>query len=139
MKFILVIWSVLFFIGSSLVLCEEGSNNSPIEVSFCQISNNPLLFIGKRIKIRAVYRYTVEIQTLESPVCCSETDLTRIWVEIDANIEHRSAKLFRKIDGGHGIALVTFVGRFDGNETYGYFGDKYQLEVDEILNIEKNI
>lgn len=132
----LIIVCVILSISSSIVLGKDESNSLPIEVSYCQLAKDPSLFVGKRIKIHALYRHTIETQLLESPVCCSEKDI-RIWVQMDMNLDDRSEKMFRKIDKSHGTALVVFIGRLDGNGPYGTFSDKYQLKVDEIKNIEQ--
>jgi hypothetical protein len=135
MRFAIII-GALFLSSLSAAWANEESHFLPIEVTYCQLAKDPSLFIGKRIRIRAIYRYMFEVQRLESPLCCSETPM-KIWVNIEAGLEDHSQKLFRNLNKGQGTALVVFIGRFDGNGSYGYFGDRFQLTVNEIGKIER--
>jgi len=115
---------------------KDKPDSPPQDATYCQLAKDPSLFIGKRLRIRAIYRYAFEIQRLESPVCCSEGEI-KIWVEIKAGLESHSGKLFRKLDKGAGLALVVFVGTLNGGNSYGTFGDRFQLTVDEIEKVER--
>lgn len=116
---------------------DTKPQTSKVDISYCRLASDPSTFSGKRIRIRAIYRYAFEIQRLESPTCCPQRG-PKIWVEISAGLEGRSEKLFRKLDKqGAGVALVVFVGRFEGGGPYGSFGDRFQLSVDEIEKVER--
>lgn len=123
-----------FLLSCFVVWGSVQSDAPPQDATYCQLAKDPSLFIGKRIRIRAIYRYASEIQRLESPACCSEGDI-KIWVEIELGLKGHSDKLFRKLDKGSGVALVVFVGRFDGGKSYGTFGDRFQLTVDGIEEV----
>jgi hypothetical protein len=128
-----------FLLASIFCLSENPASEVPqaekaMEVSYCQLAKMPESFVGKRIKVRAIYRYAFEINQLETAECCLEE--IEIWVEISPHLQTPSAKLFRKLPKGTGLALVVFVGRFDEG-TYGTFGDRFQLAVDQIEKVER--
>jgi hypothetical protein len=136
MRFAIAIVSALFLVGSSAASVSEESQIVPTEVAYCELAKDAKSFVGKRIRIRAIYRHGFELQRLEPPQCCPGPPI-KIWVKIEAGLEGRSQKLFRKIDNGQGTALVVFIGRFDSGGSYGTFGDRFQLTVNEIEKVEK--
>jgi len=106
------------------------------EVNYCELVKNPSAFSGKRIRIRGIYRYALEVQRLEAPLCCSGNS-TKIWVEIDADLEGNSAKMFRKFPKDEGLVLATFTGMFETGGSYGTFADRNNLKVDQIDRVEQ--
>jgi hypothetical protein len=134
MKLFLVSCSAMLTICSMAQIADKPTG-SPQDVSYCELAKDPAAFIGKRIRIRVIYRYAFEIERLEPPVCCPDNG-PKIWVNIEPNLEGRSRKLFRKLNKGQGVALVVFIGKFEGGEVYGTFADRFQLSVEEIERVE---
>src|SRR5579883_3651657 len=109
--------------------------NAPAqEVSYCELVKTPMSFSGKRIRVRAIYKYGFEIQRLEQPTCCPNA--AKIWVEIHSGLEGNSLKLFRKFPKGMGLALATFVGTFESGGPYGDGGYRLKFSVDQIEKLE---
>ena len=113
-----------------------GPQEQPIQdITYCDLAKNPSAFSGKRIRIRAIYRYAFEVQLLESPVCCPGPQ-PKIWVQIETDLDDSSLKVFRKFPKGAGIVLVTLVGTLDTGEAYGDGGFRIRLRVSEIERLE---
>jgi hypothetical protein len=128
-------------IASTLLLlncCVAQATNepeiAPKEVTYCQLAKDPSPFVGRRLRIRAIYRYGFEIQRLESAVCCPERG-AKIWVEM-GTLEEDSQKLLHKFPKGMGLVLAVFVGTFEGGGPYGDGGYRFRLTVDQIEKIE---
>jgi len=105
------------------------------EVSYCELVKTPLSFSGKRIRVRAVYKYGFEIQRLDPPTCCPERGI-KIWVEIGSGLEGGSLNLFHKLPKGMGLALATLVGTFESGGPYGDGGYRFKFTVDHIERVE---
>jgi len=128
--------SIIFLIYCCAMRASSKPQGSSQDVSYCDLAQNPSAFSGKRIHVRAVYRYSFEMQRLEAPACCPEA-VPKIWVEINATLEGTSRKLFHKFPKGEGLVLVTFTGTFESGGTYGTFADRHKLTVDQIENVER--
>src|SRR5258707_6551610 len=87
-------------------------------VAYCDLIKDAQSFSGKRIRVRAIYKYGFEIQRLDPPLCCPNRGL-KIWVEIGEHLPNSSEKRFRKLPKGMGLALVTFVGTFESGGPFG--------------------
>jgi hypothetical protein len=128
---------LLAFLNCRTSQARDTAEPPPQDVTYCQFAKNPSLFSGKRIRIRAVYRYAFEIQRLEPPECCPDSlNTSRIWVVINASIKGDSLKHFHEFPKGTGIVLATFVGTLESGGAYGTFADKYELNVDQIQKVE---
>src|SRR6266436_2730935 len=99
----------LWMVGPVLVLLAfsgSGAAQKPHptvqEVSYCDLVKAPQQFAGKRIRVRAIYKYGFEIQRLDPPACCPEHRV-KIWVEVEAGIEGGSLKVYRKFPKGMGL------------------------------------
>src|SRR5260370_14654823 len=114
---------------------SNGSENTPQDVTYCQLVKNTSAFSGKRIRIRAIYSYMFEISRLKSPSCCSEVDVP-IWVDFAESRDASSQKLFRKFPKGIGLVLATFEGTMQTGGPYGDGGYRAKFTVDKIENIE---
>lgn len=113
----------------------QNSDDGQLDVSYCDLARRPSEFSGKRIRVRAVYRYAFEIQRLEPPACCPESG-AKISMQIQAPLAGKSVKLFHKFPKGQGLVLATFSGTFESGGPYGTFADRYQLVADQIENLE---
>jgi hypothetical protein len=87
-------------------------------VTYCELVKAPESFAGKRIRVRAVYKYGFEIQRLDPPQCCPGKPVD-IWVEL-GDLEGRSRRLARAFPKGMGLALGVFAGVFEGPAGYGH-------------------
>jgi len=111
MKVQLIVLTVLL-LNCSVGKAADKPEIAPREVTYCQLVKDPSSLTGKRLRIRAIYRYGFEIQRLEPVVWCSERGV-KIWVGM-GNLEESSRKLLHTFPRGMGLALATFVGTFEG-------------------------
>lgn len=132
----LVIISVVLFLNCYLARATNNPEGTVQEVRFCDLAKNPAAFSGKRIRVRAIYRYAFEIDRLESSTCCPDLG-AKIWVEIEPGLEGSSRKFYQRFPKGTGVVLATFAGTFESGGTYGTFADKYKLTVDQIEKVEQ--
>jgi hypothetical protein len=131
MKSYVIAWAALL-----LSSCSAWAEAPAMNVSYCQLAQDPSAWIGKRVRVGAIYHYGFELQRLESPACCAEKG-PEIWVDISSNLEGHSKKLFHRINKLEmAWALVVFVGRFEGSSDYGT-GQRFHFAVDEIEKVEK--
>lgn len=100
-------------------------------VSFCLLSKTPADFAGQRIRIRGVFRFALEEEVLEQPECCLGKKLKNIRISINGNpmypdkqSQRLTHELFKRSSG---VALVVFVGTFDGR----------LLKVDRVERVER--
>ena len=128
--------AIVFLMYCSAAQANGDPRETSQEVSYCDLAKNPSAFSGKRIRVRAIYRYAFEIERLEAPICCPEAG-AKIWVQIDAALEGKSLKLFHKFPKGEGLVLATFVGTFESGGTYGTFADRHRLTVEQIEKVER--
>jgi hypothetical protein len=140
MNFRLAIWIALLATGVA-AWAADGVDSAPEEVNFCQLAQNPSSFLGKRIRVRALYVYGFELQMLKSPVCCPVAE-PKMGVDFDLEMDDRSQKLFHKLDKGMGTALAVFVGRFGRISNVSSqlpSGERFQLAVDKIETVERSV
>jgi hypothetical protein len=127
--------SVVVLLAFLVVVASQAHGPATQDVTYCQLAKDPSAFSGKRIRVRAVYRYGPKVQDLEPPDCCpNEMDLT--WLKLEPWLRGDSLKQFAKFPKAEGIVLATFAGTFKSGGAYGVFGDKYELDVDEIDDLE---
>lgn len=131
-----------YVVGLAILLiascCQDEaqqSETSAQEISYCELAKAPQSYSGKRIRVRAIFRYGFEIQQLDPPVCCAES-AARIWVQMDSELRGDSLKLSRKFPKGMGLALATFVGSFEANGPYGDGRYRFKFTVDHIEKLE---
>jgi hypothetical protein len=131
------LWAGLIF--TLLAFGHSGATQKPgmiaQEVSYCDLVKAPQQFAGKRIRVRAIYKYGFEIQRLDPPACCPERE-AKIWVEIEDELQGGSLKLYRKFPKGMGLSLATFEGIFEAGGPYGDGGYRLKFTIDTIENLE---
>jgi len=104
---------------SALVSPASGQAGGPYQtVTFCQLAANPSAYGGKRIKVRGIYRFVLEMNDLEQPECCPGKNLEKIAVIINGNPmfpDPNSQRLARKLwSSPDGVALTIFDGTLNG-------------------------
>jgi len=110
------------------------SHDAAQQVTYCQLIANPGQYVGKRVRVRAIFRYAFELQRLEPETCCSGKG-PGIWVKMLLDSDSPSEKRFRRLPKGEGIALLTVIGKFEKEN--GMFGEQFTLHVDELGKIER--
>jgi hypothetical protein len=126
------------FLLSRVAWAGDRREEPPLDVTYCQLAKDPSAFIGRQIRVRAIYVHGLEIQVSKSPVCCPDHE-PKVGVELKADMDHRSEGLFRRFDG-MGEALAVFVGRLGHVSNVSSrlpSGDRFQLNVDKIERVEK--
>jgi hypothetical protein len=136
-SFLIRVLVVAIFVSGSIVksLAQTSTANPAQIVEYCQLVRAPSSFVGKRIRIRAVYSYMFEVSRLKPPACCPDRDVP-IWVDFNEELEGSSRKLFHKFPKGMGFVLATFEGTLQGGGPYGDGGYRFKFAVDKIENLE---
>lgn len=127
---------IAFLFAACLALAAENQGGALQDVAFCDLAKTPSAFAGKKIRVRAVYRYAFEVQRLEAPTGCSG-QAAKIWVEVDPLLKGKSLRLLHSFPKGQGVVLATFTGTFKNGGTYGTFADHSELLVDGIERMER--
>jgi hypothetical protein len=125
----------LVLLTSSCCAATHKPASTARAVSYCDLVKAPQQFAGKRIRVRAIYKYGFEIQRLDSPACCPERGV-KIWVEIETELAGDSLKVYHKFPKGMGLALATFEGTFESGGPYGDGGYRLKFTVDKIERLE---
>jgi hypothetical protein len=124
----------VLILGSYVSSAKEPDFKSHA-ISYCDLVKSSQFFSGKRVRVRAIFRYGFEIQRLDPPDCCPELG-DKIWVEIQPKLDGGSRKLYRKFPKGMGLVLVTLEGTFETEGPYGDGGYRSRLVVDRIERLE---
>jgi hypothetical protein len=139
MNFGFAIWIVVLVMSVG-AWGDDRVESTPQDVDYCQLAKDPSSFIGKRIRVRALYVYGFEVQMLKSPGCCPVPE-PKMGVDFDTAMDDRSEKLFHRLDKGMGFAVAVLVGRFERISNVSSqlpSGDRFQLTVDRIERVEKS-
>ena len=105
------------------------------DVSYCDLARTPAQFSGKRVSVRAIYRYGFEVQSLDPPGCCPER-AGKIWLEMDPKLGRGTLNLLHKFPKGMGLVLATFTGTLETGGPYGDGGYRSKFEIDRVEKIE---
>jgi hypothetical protein len=131
-----VLVAAIFVSGLIVEFIPQTSAGIPAQiVTYCQLVKAPSLFVGKQIRVRAVYSYMFEVSRFKSPECCPDRDVP-IWVEFSEEVEGSSKKLLHKFPKGMGLVIATFEGTLQGGGPYGDGGYRFKFAVDKIENLE---
>jgi hypothetical protein len=84
--------------------------------TFCDLMQNPDKYRGKRVTVRATWRYGFEWSQFYC-IDCSLKEMT--WLEISPELDNASNKLLNRVPKGAGIVNITVEGNF---ESGGHFG-----------------
>jgi hypothetical protein len=128
--------TVLF--AAFAVLSMNGTlkaQTAPQNVSYCDLAKSPKEFTAKPIRVRAVYRYTLEMERLEASECCP-TKGAWIWFEFGEKEDRSSRRVERKFPKGTGLVLATFEGVLEGPGNYGDGGYRFKFIVHRVTNLE---
>jgi hypothetical protein len=134
MKFTTLMATLLISLECTSAQPQTKANpETPQGVTFCQVANARSSFVGKRIRVRAIYSYMFEVSVLKPTKCCEGENHT-IWVDFAENMDSRSAKLVHQFPEGMGVVLATFEGTI---QYVGNTNGEYRLLVDGVKNVER--
>jgi len=130
------LYSLISLNGSA----QQQQSSAPQDITYCELAANPTRFAGKEVRVKAIYRYMFEVQSLESPVCCPRSE-GKIWGEISPDLEGRSLELFKRFPEGMGLVLGVFVGTIRTGDAYGdgsYRSELLVNRIQELIHISKS-
>lgn len=108
----------------------QGSTRSKA-IDYCELLRSPTDFDGKKVTVKATYRYGFEWQEL---FCLPCRDIGKTWLEIEDDlISSRSRKTLKKLPKDGGTVTAIFTGRFESSK--GPFGDgsyRFRFVLNEI-------
>jgi hypothetical protein len=125
-------WIILVSGGTSLA--EQSVTTVPRTVQFCDLVQNPEIYDGQRVTVRAVYNYGFEWQEL----LCMECHIRgKTWLQFDSDTAKQVRKGLRKAPRHQGIIIADFTGIFHAKG--GPYGDgsyRYSFEVEAVENMK---
>jgi hypothetical protein len=132
---VLVLIASVFFAAQT----NNYAAQLPEDVTYCQLAEAPSHFVGKTIRVRAIYSYMFEVSVLRPPECCQQQKHDSIWVEFDDELSRDSKHLQHSFPRGMGFVLATFTGKFEGSGPYGAGALRFQLTVFRIEKLEHKV
>ena len=136
-----VLPTLLFAMGSLRVAGDTQRAAAPVdsatEVDYCRLVADSSAFSGRKVRVRAAYRFGFEWSQMYCPKCL---DFGATWVSFDENgqdrpLMRRLHKLMMKHSGLGQTVEGTFVGSFHDGGHYGHQGVyKYDFVIEDVLN-----
>lgn len=117
-----------------IAAADDQHPTPALQVSYCELVGNPTAYSGKLVRVRAIYRYGFEVERLETPECCASR-AEKVWVEF-GELSRASKRQLKKAPKDAGLAIGTFIGRFETHGPYGHLGHPYKLTILEVEGIE---
>jgi len=136
MNFRVVILSIYVLAEFARTQGPNPPSDSVSEITYCQLVKDPSAFVGKRIRIRAVYSYMFEVSRLAQPVCCPTAEIP-IRLDFGDDLDSKSQRMLTEFPKGRGFVLATFVGVFEGGKAFGTLGERFRLKVVGIERVEQ--
>jgi hypothetical protein len=103
-------------------------------VSYCELIRHPKDYDGKKVAVRATYRYGFEWQELFGVKC---RDQGRTWLEFGADSASATRRALAKAPNHQGTLNATFYGTFQASK--GPFGDggyAFKFDVQSVKAVE---
>lgn len=113
-------------------LVQQPSANDvagPVKVSLCEMIDNPDLYSGRLVEVRATYRIVFENSALYCMECVAKGET---WVRFAEDVRHT-----KRFDRG-GTFDVIFIGVFRGSGHYGHQGAfNSEIEVQQVKRAKR--
>jgi hypothetical protein len=111
--------------------CFAAGQDSVLD--FCEVINRPAVFDGKRVSVRASYRYGFEWQEVYCLECRS---LAKVWLAIPPELPKGVQKNLNRLPKNQGTINATFTGVFHGSRSaFGDGGYQYQLDLESLERV----
>jgi hypothetical protein len=104
-----------------------------VSISYCDLLNNPELYDGKEVTVRATYRYGFEWSEIFCIKCRASG---KTWLEV-GDVTQKSKKILKKLPKDDGTVNAAFTGTFQSSK--GPFGDggyRFRFLLKEISETE---
>ena len=112
--------------------CATWGQDPPI--NFGELITRPKDFDGKRIKVRATYRYGFEWQEL---YCVPSRTIARVWLGIPPELPKPIQMALKRLPKNQGTVNATFTGLFHGvRSTFGDGGYQYRLDLEKLEEVQ---
>lgn len=122
----LLTWMIVMFVLT-------GGIRSQSPPAFCDLMRSPEKYNGKKVTVRATYRYGVEWSEL---YCLDCLDQGKAWLDMPTSLENTSAKSLKKMPKGAGIVNLTVQGIFASGGTFGHSNAyRYKIEPTKISDV----
>jgi hypothetical protein len=102
-------------------------------ITFCDLVRNPEKYSGKKVIVRATYKYGLEWSQL---YCLDCLDKGKAWLEMPVALEDTSARSLKKMPKYAGIVNLTVQGVFVSGGTFGHLnGYRYKIDPYKINDV----
>lgn len=113
--------------------CYVMRGQSPA-ISFGELISRPKDFDGKRITVRATYRYGFEWQEL---YCVPSRTTVKVWLAIPPELPKPVQKVLKRLPKHQGTVNATFTGLFHGERSaFGDGGYQFQLDLEKLDQVQ---
>ena len=123
----------LFTVFSLLALCWVVAGED-VPLDLCDLIDRPQAFDGKRVTLRASYRYGFEWQEI---YCLQCRPLAKVWLAIPTELPKTVQRSLNRLPKNQGTINATFTGIFHGTRSaFGDGGYQYQLDLEGLEKVE---
>lgn len=103
-------------------------------LDICGLIDRPQAFDGKRVTVRASYRYGFEWQEI---YCLQCRHLAKVWLAIPPELPKTVQRNLSRLPRNQGTVNATFTGVFHGTRSaFGDGGYQYQLDLEHIEHVK---
>jgi hypothetical protein len=103
-------------------------------LDLCELLNRPQVFDGKRVSVRASYRYGFEWQEV---YCLQCRHLGKVWLAIPPEVPKAAQKSLNRLPKNQGTINATFTGVFHGSRSaFGDGGYQFQLDLERLEQVD---
>ncbi len=119
-------------LGLFAFCCVVAGEESVLDV--CDLINRPEAFDGKRVTVRASYRYGFEWQEI---YCLECRHLAKVWLAIPPELPKPVQRSLNRLPKNQGTVNATFTGVFHGSRSaFGDGGYQYQLDLERLDKVD---
>jgi hypothetical protein len=112
----------------ALALISTTVASAQTQIQFCDLLRNSEAYNGKKVVVRATYRYGYEWQ---QTYCLNCLEKGKAWLELPSDLDNKSLKSLKHAPKGAGIVNITVRGTFISGGHYGHLnGYSYKLVAD---------
>ncbi len=102
-------------------------------LDLCDLINRPQAFDGKRVTVRASYRYGFEWQEI---YCLQCRHVAKVWLAIPPELPKAVQKSLNRLPKNQGTVNATLTGTFHGSRSaFGDGGYQYQLDLERLEQV----
>jgi hypothetical protein len=117
-----------------LMACCCATWSQGQSINFGELISRPKDFDGKRVTVRATYRYGFEWQEL---YCVPSRKTVKVWLAIPPELPKPVQQVLKRLPKHQGTVNATFTGLFHGERSaFGDGGYQFQLDLEKLDQVQ---